>query len=208
MSDSADNWPLPDYNPGPPKHLHALGVISIAFNSFEASMFGLYRHHLDLNKVPYEFTDFIHVSLNDHLRLNLLKIVFEKYEMDAHTVIGNLIQYFEWCCDARNKLLHAEHYPASFGKQDTLYLAKRKNKKTTKHVYMVFDLQMLRETADKIICGIVQSANVQIYLRVRDIRRSQLSHGYKDYEHEPLPEILTVPKLLEVAESPHKHSKH
>ena len=48
--------------------------------------------------------------------------------MDAYviTVIGNLIQYFEWCCDARNKLLHAEHYPASFGKQDTLYLAKRK----------------------------------------------------------------------------------
>lgn len=93
-----------------------------------------------------------------------------------------------------------------------LYLAKRKNKKTkkqtTKHVYVIFDLQMLRETADEIICGIVQSAKVQIYLRVRDIRRSQLSHGYKDYEHEPLPGILTVPKLLEVAERPRKHSKY
>jgi hypothetical protein len=49
-------------------------------------VFGLYRHHLDLNKVPYEFSDFIHVSLNDHLRLNLLKIVFEKCEKDAHVI--------------------------------------------------------------------------------------------------------------------------
>jgi hypothetical protein len=118
MSDSADNWPLPNYNPGPPKHLHALGVISIAFNSFEASMFGLYRHHLDLNKVPYEFADFIHVSLNDQLRLKLIKIVFDKYEKDSNViyVVENLIRYFDWCCDARNKLLHAEHYPAAFGK--------------------------------------------------------------------------------------------
>ncbi len=210
MSDSADSWPLPDYDPGPPKHLHALGAISIVFNSFEESMFGLYRHHLDLNKVPYELSDFIHVSLNDDLRLKLLKIVFDKYEKDSHviTVIYNLMQYFGWCCDARNKLLHAERYPASFSNQDTLYLARRKNSKTTKHVYMLFDLPMLRETADKINCGKVKSAKIHIYLRMRDIPRSQLSHGYKDYENEPLPEILTVPKLLEVAESPHKHSKY
>jgi hypothetical protein len=210
MSDYADSWPQPVYDPGPSKNLHALGVISILFNSFEASMFGLYRHHLDIKKVPYELTNFIHASLNEHLRLDALKIIFDKYENDRKVVsiVDNLIQYFNWCSDARNKLLHAERYPALFVKQDMLYLCKKKNKKSMETVYMIFDLHTLRETADRINCGIIQSAKVKIYLRVRDIPVSQLSPGYKDYEHEPLPRILTVPNVLEVAERPYKHSKY
>jgi hypothetical protein len=47
-----DLWPKPKYNPGPQKHLHAIGVISTCYNAFEESMFELYRHHPDCLKLP------------------------------------------------------------------------------------------------------------------------------------------------------------
>jgi hypothetical protein len=57
-SDPKDNWPLPHYSPGPPEHLHAFGVISTVYNSFEDSIFAIYRHHLDVLKVPYQLSEF------------------------------------------------------------------------------------------------------------------------------------------------------
>jgi len=50
MCDSNDNWPMPDYSVGPTKHLHAVGVITTLYNSFESSVSVFFRHHLDLLK--------------------------------------------------------------------------------------------------------------------------------------------------------------
>jgi hypothetical protein len=76
MSDSGDQWPMPDLNTGPSKHLHAIGVISILYNSLESGMYSLYSHHLDALKIPHGVTDFFYVSLNEHQRTEALKTVF------------------------------------------------------------------------------------------------------------------------------------
>jgi hypothetical protein len=36
MSD--DNWPMPSFDAGDPKHLHAVGVIAVTFVQFERSV--------------------------------------------------------------------------------------------------------------------------------------------------------------------------
>jgi hypothetical protein len=42
MSHLEDTWPLPKYNPGSAKHLHALGVIAITYASLERNIDRLY----------------------------------------------------------------------------------------------------------------------------------------------------------------------
>ncbi len=44
MHDSDDEWPMPNYSAGPKKHLHAVGVITTLYNSFESSVSVLFRH--------------------------------------------------------------------------------------------------------------------------------------------------------------------
>jgi hypothetical protein len=58
------SWPF-DYYVGPANHPHAFGVLLTAFNSFEDGIFSLYRHHLDLLKVPFPFVESGYFSLPD-----------------------------------------------------------------------------------------------------------------------------------------------
>jgi hypothetical protein len=41
-----------------------------------------------------------------------------------------------------------------------------------------------------------------VYLRVRDIPRSQRPRVYQEYEDEPLPKTLAIPKPLELSLTP------
>jgi len=162
MSDAEDIWPLPDYDPGPPKHLHALGVISTCYNAFEDGLLRLYRHHPDRLKLPQKMTEMFYLSLNEKQRLTAIKTIFAEYEKDQAVValVLNLIKYFDWCWDVRNKLVHAEHYPAMFGgKPGKWHLSKRIDKKTTGRGYMELALETLRKMADKIECGVKQCAS-------------------------------------------------
>jgi hypothetical protein len=52
MSNVEDTWPAPRYNVGKPKHLHAIGVMSMNYNAFERNLYSLYRFHLDRKKIP------------------------------------------------------------------------------------------------------------------------------------------------------------
>ncbi len=38
VTESDDIWPLPTYNPGSQKHLHALGVIAVTFAALERNI--------------------------------------------------------------------------------------------------------------------------------------------------------------------------
>jgi hypothetical protein len=139
MCDSNDNWPMPDYSVGPTKHLHAVGVITTLYNSFESSVCVFFRHHLDLLKVPQKVTEFMFHELNEQKRLEALRLVFTNCEKDPDTlaVILNLLEYFQWCWDARNKLAHAEHYPKSFGRlTDELNLTKQISKRNPTRGYI------------------------------------------------------------------------
>jgi hypothetical protein len=78
--------------------------------------FSLYRHHLDLLKVPFPFVEGVYFSLSDEKRIEALQTIFAQCEKDPKvvSVVSNLIQYFKWCLDVRNKLAHAESYPIFF----------------------------------------------------------------------------------------------
>jgi hypothetical protein len=205
MSDPPASWPQ-DYYVGPPDHLHALGVLSTAFNSFEDRLFPLYRHHLDLLKVPNGLSEFLYLSLPEHQKLNAITKVFAECEKDQNViaVVANLIKYFQWCSDVRDKLAHAEFYPMSFaGKNPShWHLTKRISKKDTKQGYMQIALPVIRDMADKVAYGTKHYAKVQIFLRARDFPLSELPRAYREYANEPLPEILPIPNSLKLSPSP------
>jgi hypothetical protein len=167
-------------------------------------MFSLYQHHLKFLKVPQKLIELFYLSLNEQQRLSAIKIVFQECEKDpeVRAVAESIIDYFAWCWDVRNKLLHAELYPASFGANlENLHLMKRIGKKTTERGYLELKLKTLRDMADKIEYGKQHCAAFQIWLRFRDTPSDKRPKWLLPFGSEPLPEILAVPTPLEL--SPH-----
>jgi hypothetical protein len=62
VTDAEDIWPAPKYHVGKPKHLHAIGVISMNYNAFERNLYWLYRFHLDRKKIPQKLSDLYYLS--------------------------------------------------------------------------------------------------------------------------------------------------
>jgi hypothetical protein len=205
VADPEDKWPLPDYNPGGHYHLHALGVIAIAFASFERSLDQLYSFHPRLLKLPEELINLYYFSLNEEKRIGAIRDVFNTYEKEeiVRITIDNVLEYFQWCRHVRNQILHAEHYPPRFGgDSDTLHLIKRVGKQSPKSGHMAFSLQKLRSIAETMRLGVVQSARIRVYLRVRDVPESQLSVALRMYADAPLPKLLRVPRPLKLKPTP------
>jgi hypothetical protein len=209
MSDDPDAeapWPS-DYHVGPPKHLHAFGVISTVYNAFEDGMLRISAHHLEQLKVPRGVIEFFYSRLNERDRADAIQKVFTECERDPE-VLGrllNLLEHFQWCWEVRNMLAHAEHYPAMLGgKPGKWHLSKRFSKRNPNpsRGYLELGLPELREMADQIERGKKHCAGMQIYLRIRDIGVKNLPRGYAAYEHEPLPEVLEIPESLTLSPSP------
>jgi hypothetical protein len=213
MADPEDIWPLPDYNPGGHYHLHALGVISIAFASFERSIDSLYNYQGQNQNIPLELCHLYYFSLNEEKRIEAIRLMFGTYEKSdaVKTAVNNILGYFQWCRHVRNQILHAEQYPPSFGGDpDTLHLTKRVGKQSSKSGYMAFSLPRLRDIAEKIRAGTIQCIRIYIYLRVRDRPASELSKAMLAYKHEPLPQILRIPRPLKLSLTPktvHKQNR-
>jgi hypothetical protein len=204
MTEAADTWPMPHYNPGQPKHLHALGVIAIQFASFERSVDILYLNKALGQKLPQDLIELYYFSLNEEKRIDAVRLIFKTYEQDANVInlIDNLLEYFHWCRNCRNQILHAEQYPPAFGGgEDVLYLIKRVGKQSPKSGYMKFSLERLRFIADKIRVGVVHAAELHLYLRFRGKRISELPHIYRTAPPS-LPEKLRIPKHLTLAATP------
>jgi hypothetical protein len=205
MSDSEDRWPLPNYNPGATKHLHAIGVIAVTFAAFERSVESIYFFYPQRMNLPDELINLYYFSLNEEKRLAAIREVFRSFEQDPAVVaaVENVLSYFQWCRNVRNQILHAERYPASFGADpDTLYLTKRMGKQSPQSGYMNFKLPELRSIADRIRAGIVQSATIHIHLRVRNLPIDQISPSLRIYATDPLPKPLEVPDALSLSPLP------
>ena len=203
MVKSEDIWPT--YNVGKPEHLHALGVISLLFNSFERGMDELFHFHPHRQGVPAEFADYFFYNLADEKRLNAVKFVFDRYEADdaVKNVIRNLIDYFNWCHQARNMLLHAEHYPPLFGEQeDVFYISKPANRRERKRGYKAIPLSELRGIGDRIEEGVMQCTRVRLFLRTRGVPLSDLSLALRMQAPFELPGTLSIPTKLELSSTP------
>jgi hypothetical protein len=142
--------------------------------------------------------------LNEEKRIQAVREVFRKYEANPAMVksVENLLNYFQWCRNTRNQLLHAEHYPAAFGgERDTLHLIKRLGKQSPEPGYMKFRLAQLRTIADQMRAGLVQSAELNIHLRFRDAPANKVPRAAADVL-EALPPELRIPPNLELSRTP------
>jgi hypothetical protein len=206
MVESQDTWPLPDYNPGQPKHLHAVGVIAVVFAQLERSVESLYHAEALRKKMPDDLTNLYFYTLNEEKRIQAIRQIYNGYNKihpEIVALIGNLLDYFNWCRDCRNHILHAENYPAAFGgKSETLYLTKRIGKQNPRPGYIQFTLPTLRSIADRMRAGVVQSATIEIRLRYLGVPLADIRQPYLDIVREPFPQILPVPRNLKLNPQP------
>jgi hypothetical protein len=197
----SDDWP--SYHEGRRDHLHAVGVIAVSFSAFQRGLLSLYAHHPQQQKMPYELVELYYSALNEKMQLKAIRTIFAVYEHNeaALAFANQLVAYFDWCSDVRNKLLHSELYPPFFGGEaDKLYLIKRE-KREPNSSYLWLTVAQLRDLADKIEAGKRQAAAFLIYLRIRDIPQDQLPRGYAAFVNDAVPDLLVVPPTLEL--SPH-----
>lgn len=192
-----DNWPLPAYHPGPRLHLHALGVIAITFAGFEAHLYALCPNVASRRNVEFNNEKFL--GLSDKNKIKTIRAFFEKCEKrgDVSASINNLLDYFDWCQHCRNQLLHAERYPATFAKDDVLYLTKRIDKASPISGHVELTLKEIRDIAEKIRAGVLLCADLSLYLRYGGVPRDKIDPRYLPYA-ERLPAKLDVPERLEL----------
>lgn len=197
-----EDWP--SYHQGRRDHIHAVGVIALAYSAFERGLVTIYAHHCALQHMPYELVQLYYSSLNEKSQLKAIKTIFYTYEKEpaALAFVASLIDYFNWCSDARNILLHSELYPTIFGGDaDKLYLTMPVSKREPSSTYLWLTVDELRDIADKIEHGKRECAGFLIYLRCRDIPPDQLPVGYRAMLQEPIPPALVIPPELKL--SPH-----
>jgi hypothetical protein len=155
--------------------------------------------------MPIDLVDKYYLHLNEDSRMQAIRDIFKVHEKEKEVtaLIDNLVSYFNWCRNCRNHILHSELYPPAFGgEKDTLYLIKKASKKSTESGYMKFKLIALRGIADKIRYGVVQSAEIHIYLRYRDVPSHKVRESLRAYVHDPLPGKLRIPRSLELSQNP------
>lgn len=197
MSDTEDSWPR-HYNPGPHSHLHAIGVIGITFASLEGSIDVLYLDRARRENMPTDLINLYYFSLNEETRLKAINTIFAIYEKDEaiKDCVSNMVAYFAWCRNCRNQILHAELYPASLGgKKGVLYLTKRLSKQSPQSGYMRFKLRKLRYIADRIRKGVVQCAEIHLYLSFHGYPTNTIPQEMRVYAR-TLPKKLRIPQTL------------
>ncbi|WP_316161942.1 hypothetical protein [Bradyrhizobium sp. SZCCHNRI20481] len=196
----------PDYHTGRREHVHAVGVIALSYTAFERRLFGLYSHHPERQNMPHALMQLYYSSLNEANQLKAIRVVFSEYEREPEVIdrVDNILEYFDWCSDARNKLLHSEMYPAMFGGDaDKLYLTKPLSKRDPASTYMWLTVEELRDIADKIEHGKRNSAALSLYLRYRDQPPGQRKIIDRIL-NEPLPGLLNIPAKLKPSNEPHQ----
>jgi hypothetical protein len=193
--DDSDNWPLPDYNPGPRSHLHAFGVIARRFATLEASVSTLCPRIAHRRQIPLEDSP----RLNEKDAIKAMKKFIAKHEdqINLRALTENLLDYFDWCQYTRNQLLHAERYPATFGRDDVLYLMKPINKGSSESGHAALSLPELRDIADKTHAGVLQCAHICLFIRYSGVPIEKMDKKYRPFA-QSLPEKLIVPARLEL----------
>jgi hypothetical protein len=205
MVDAEDCWPLPEYNPGPQKHLHALGAISTNYNKFESRLFVLFAHHLDAKHVPRKITDALYYQGSETQRLENIELVFAECEKEqaVRERVSKLMLYFRWCYETRNHLLHSRHDPPLFGHDErTLHLAKRV-RKTSEQGFLKLNLATLRNLADKIHIGERLCLDLIVHLQLRDTPEEEWNVSMRVLAPAALPEIPDQPRPLKISQTPH-----
>jgi hypothetical protein len=196
---------MPKFDAGDTKHLHAVGVIAVTFAQFERSIEGLFLHHPANNTVPVDLINRYFFALSEDQRISTTRKFYAEHESDAavEVALNNVLDFFDWAHDTRNKILHSERYPPGFGADpDILYLTKRASKRDHSSRYMKLDLPTLRATAEQMRAGIVRSAEINIHVRYRNADLSKIDQSIRIYAQSSNFPALTVPPRIELTEQP------
>jgi hypothetical protein len=205
MEMSHDNWPMPKFDAGDPKHLHAVGVIALTFVQFERSVESMFLHHPANSEMPLDLRERNFLALSEGQRVAVTRKFYSDHERDVlvKEAARNVLDFFDWAHDSRNKVLHSECYPASFGGvPGVFYLIKRASKRDPSSRYMALDLPTLRSTAEYMRIGIVRSAEINIHVRYRDSDLSEIDQSIRVYATSSDFPALAVPPRLEMTERP------
>lgn len=109
-----DGWPL--YPTGSPKHMQALGVVSVNYNLFEQGLFGFFGLLVERIGVPDFEAGSFYGQLSNARRVEFLQLYFDKGGKDANVRDAglHLIKYWNRCFENRNLLMHSQFRHASF----------------------------------------------------------------------------------------------
>jgi len=206
MEDGTDKWPLPAFNPGDAKALHAVGVIALTFVQFERGVENLFLHHPAHGGISQDLLHHYFYSLNEQQRIIVVRKFYRDRESDPLVVEAaeNVLKFFDWAHDARNKIMHSEVYPPGVsGRPDTFYFIKRAEKRAPGSHYLAFRLQELRDVAEQMRAGVVAAAEINIHVRYRELDPSKIEASLRVYAVKPpLFALLTIPEPLNVTETP------
>lgn len=203
-----DRWPIPKFDAGDPKHLHAVGTIAGTFVQFERGIESLFLYHPANAAVPLDLIQRYYFALSEGQRVATTRKFYREREEDGavKSAVDNLLDFFDWAHDSRNKILHAERYPAGIGADpDLFYLTKRASKSDPSSRYMALDLKTLRSTAEFMRAGIVRCAELNIYVRYRSSSSEALALLPEDIQtfasSKDFP-ALDIPARIELSEYP------
>jgi hypothetical protein len=196
MSSSENTWPPPDYDVGPPEHVHAIGVIALTYAKLQGVMDRLF-----LDSANSEWADKYYYMLSEDKRSDAIREMFKHFDPGVVSAIDNLTKHFDWCRACRNNLLHAESYPSDGVPfpDGALALTKPLKKGSLKPGYMALTLPELRGVAGRIQAGIAQCLKIHLFLRHRG-RPEGLEEKYREYA-KSLPAKLPIPKPIALASS-------
>jgi hypothetical protein len=87
-----DTWPAPAYDNGPPKHVHAIGVIALTYATLQSAMDCLF-----LNRTQSEWAEKYYYGLSEDKRSDAIREIFKDDDPSVVAAIGNIVKYFDWC---------------------------------------------------------------------------------------------------------------
>ena len=101
---SHDNWPMPGFDAGNPKHLHAVGVIALTFTQFERSVDLMFLHHPANSEMPFDLRERNYFALSEGQRVAAIRNFYSNHERDVSVkeAARNVLNFFDWAHDSRN----------------------------------------------------------------------------------------------------------
>jgi hypothetical protein len=198
------DWP--SYATLPPDYVHAIGIISLNYNAYEESLFGLFRIHLERRGLTRNLTEFLYGALNRPDQMGSLQKIFETYEPD-HAVTAavlHVLKHFQWTFESRNLVMHSvADFITNELELPTAEFRKRSSKDFSKLNLLKFSLSELRTIADEIHKGHEFLKGVYIYVANREDVLPALTRAFVNLNGPPtLPQIFPVPAPIAVLDHP------
>jgi hypothetical protein len=142
---------------------------------------------------------------NEERRITAIREIFQTYEKDdaVKAAVNNVLEFFQWCRNVRNQLLHSTNYAPGLGSDpEMLYLMKRESKQSLQFGYIKLSVSELRSIDEQFYAGIRQSIKILFYLRFCGVPASSVEPHYRPFVNQPLPEVLKIPPNFKLESDP------